>query len=179
MSKISVDLSVKGIEKLKRYLLDYKNDLKRKLDVFVRELAEVGIPVIETNMADASYSYDGNIRSGSDTTHYTHIKLNSFGDVANAKLIVEGKEVLFIEFGAGVALNTEVGTTPHPLGSQYGFLIGSYGQGNGAKKIWGYYADSGELVLTRGTKATMPVYKADLAIIQSVVSVAKKVFGGN
>ena len=180
MSKISVDLSVKGIEKLKRYLLDYKNDLKRKLDVFVRELAEVGIPVIETNMADASYSYDGdNIQSGSDTSHYTYVKLNSFGDVANAKLIVEGKEVLFIEFGAGVALNTEVGTTPHPLGLQYGFLIGSYGQGNGAKKIWGYYADSGELVLTRGTKATMPVYKADLAIIDSVVSVARKVFGGN
>ena len=103
MSKISVDLSVKGIEKLKRYLLDYKNDLKRKLDVFVRELAEVGIPVIETNMADASYSYDGdNIQSGSDTSHYTYVKLISFGDIANAKLIVEGREVFFIEFGAGV-----------------------------------------------------------------------------
>ena len=178
--KISIDLSLKGIQDLKQYLLDYADNLKNKLDKFVYELAQEGIPVIENNMAESSYTYDEKgIQSGSDTTHRTYVKLNSFGNYAKATLIVEGKELLFIEFGAGVYHNIEAGTSPHPLGAQYGFLIGSYGQGHGAQQVWGYYADSGELMLTRGTKATMPVYKADLAIRNAVVSVAKRVFGGN
>lgn len=178
--KISIDLSLKGIQDLKQYLLDYADNLKNKLDKFVYELAREGIPVIENNMAESSYTYDEKgIQSGSDTTHRTYVKLNSFGNYAKATLIVEGKELLFIEFGAGVYHNIEAGATKHPLGAQYGFLIGSYGQGHGAQQVWGYYADSGELMLTRGTKATMPVYKADLAIRNAVVSVAKRVFGGN
>ena len=177
---ISIDLSLKGIQDLKQYLLDYADSLKNKLDRFVYELANEGIPVIESNMAQASYTYDEKgIQSGSDTAHQTYVKLNSFGDYAKATLIVEGAEVLFIEFGAGVSLNVEAGPTKHPLGAQYGFLIGSYGQGHGAQNVWGYYADSGELVLTRGTKATMPVYKASLEIRNSVVEIAKRVFGGS
>lgn len=177
---ISIDLSLKGIQDLKQYLLDYADSLKSKLDRFVYELANEGIPVIESNMAEASYTYDEKgIQSGSDTAHQTYVKLNSSGDYAKATLIVEGAEVLFIEFGAGVSLNVEAGSTEHLLGAQYGFLIGSYGQGHGAQNVWGYYADSGELVLTRGTKATMPVYKASLEIRNSVVEIAKRVFGGN
>ena len=76
-----------------------------------------------------------------------------------------------------MAYNGSTGSSPHPLGAQYGFLIGSYGMGNGSKQVWGYYADSGELVLTRGTKATMPMYSADLEIINNVVAIAKGVFG--
>ena len=177
---ISIDLSLKGIQDLKQYLLDYADSLKNKLDRFVYELANEGIPVIESNMAEASYTYDEKgVQSGSDTAHQTYVKLNSFGDYAKATLIVEGAEVLFIEFGAGVSQNVKAGSTKHPLGAQYGFLIGSYGQGHGAQNVWGYYADSGELVLTRGTKATMPVYKASLEIENSVVEIAKRVFGGS
>lgn len=172
-----VDLSVKGIEKLKQDLIDYRNELPYKLTQFVKELAEVGIPVIDSNMAEANYTFEENgIRSGADTSHYTHIKLNSFGTYAQATLIVEGRELLFIEFGSGVSYNGDVGSSPHPKGEEFGFTIGSYGKGYGARKVWGYYADTGELVLTRGVKATMPVYEADKEIINSVVKVAKKVF---
>jgi hypothetical protein len=48
--------------------------------------------------------------------------------------------------------------------------------GNGSKQIWGYYADNGDLVLTRGTKATMPMYNASQEIINNVVRIAKEVF---
>ena len=177
---ISIDLSLKGIQDLKQYLLDYADSLKNKLDRFVYELANEGIPVVESNIAEASYTYgEKGIQSGSDTTHKTYVKLNSSGNYAKATLIVEGAEVLFIEFGAGVSQNVKAGSTEHPLGAQYGFLIGSYGQGHGAQNVWGYYADSGELVLTRGTKATMPVHKASLEIRNSVVEIAKRVFGGS
>lgn len=173
------DLSVKGIENLKKELINYRdNELPKKLDLFVKKLAESGIPVIERQMAQASYTYDEKgIESGADTTHNTYVKVDSLIGMSKATLVLEGREVLFIEFGAGVHHNGSVGSSPHPLGAQYGFLIGSYGMGNGSKQVWGYYADSGELVLTRGTKATMPMYSADLEIINNVVAIARGVFG--
>lgn len=173
------DLSVESIENLKKQLLEYRNDeLPRKLTQFVKELAEVGIPVIDRNMAEASYTFDENgVQSGADPSHYTYVKLNSFGSYAQATLIVEGKDLLFIEFGAGVSYNGAVGNSPHPKGKEFGFTIGSYGKGYGSRKVWGYYAEGGELVLTRGVKATMPVYEAEMEIIKSVTNVARKVFG--
>ena len=56
-------------------------------------------------------------------------------------------------------------------------MIGSYGKGNGQKKVWGYYDENNQLVLTRGVKATMPVLKAEQKIIEDYKNVVKKVFG--
>lgn len=176
---INVSLSENSIQKAIRQLQQYKSWLVQKTEQFVRELAEIGIPVIDENMAKASYTYDEKgIRSGSDTSHYTHVELSSSvqASVARATLVVEGKELLFIEFGAGVCYNGEADTSPHPKGQEFSFLIGSYGEGHGAQKMWGYYADSGELIRTRGVEAQMPVYKAEKEIKQKYIEVARKVF---
>lgn len=175
---LNANLSIRGIEDLKKELINYRdNELPRKMDLFVEKLAKSGIPVIERQMAQASYTYDEKgVQSGSDITHNTYIKVDSLIGISRATLVLQGAEVLFIEFGAGVHYNGSAGTSPHPLGIQNGFLIGSYGMGNGSKQVWGYYADGGELVLTRGTKATMPMYSADLEIINNVVTIAKGVF---
>lgn len=54
-------------------------------------------------MAKASYTYDEKgVRSGSDTSHHSYVEMKSAGEYVEAKLIVEGKELMFIEFGAGV-----------------------------------------------------------------------------
>lgn len=171
-------LSASSIRNLQKELEKYKDSLTCKCQEFVQKLAEVGIPVINKNMAKAAFTVDGKgIQSGADPQHYTHIKLNTFGDYARADLIVEGKELLFIEFGAGVYYNGAAGSSPHPKGGEFGYVIGSYGKGHGKQKIWGYYADTGELVLTHGVEATMPMYKASLEIADKIVDVAKKVFG--
>lgn len=174
----NIGLNLKDIENLKKQLIQYRDvELPQKMREVVTRLAELGIPVIEQKMSEASYTYDEKgIQSGSDTEHNTYIDVKSFGDTAVAKLVLQGKEVLFIEFGAGTYHNTAAGDTPHPLGKEYGYLIGSYGMGNGAKQVWGYYADTGELVLTRGTKATMPMYSADMEIINNVTRIVREVF---
>ena len=172
------DLSISGIKALQKELEKYKDSLTFKCRLLAEKLAESGIPVINENMAKAAFTVDEKgIQSGADPQHYTHVKLNSFGDYARADLIVEGKELLFIEFGAGVYYNGAAGTSPHPKGEEFGYVIGSYGKGHGVQKVWGYYADSGELILTHGVEATMPVYKASLEIAQNVVKIAKQVFG--
>ncbi|MCD7724292.1 MAG: hypothetical protein LUI12_01845 [Clostridiales bacterium] len=176
--KYNVDiLSAKSIERLKNDLLNYQKSLQDKTDEFVKRLAEVGIPVVNAKMAEANFTVDEKgIVSGSDTNHNAYVRLQSFGTYSQATLIVEGAELLFIEFGSGVHYNGAAGTSPNPKGQEFGYTIGSYGKGHGKQDTWGYIDDSGALVLTHGTKATMPVYSASLEIIDKYKKVAKEVF---
>lgn len=174
---INVSLSESSIQGAIRQLQQYKNWLIKKTSQLVKELAEVGIPVIDENMAKASYTYDEKgVRSGSDTSHHSYVEIKSAGEYVEAKLIVEGKELMFIEFGAGVFYNGAAGSSPHDKGVVNGMVIGSYGEHHGVQKVWGYYDDDGTLVLTHGVEAQMPVYKADMEIIQKYVEVARRVF---
>lgn len=175
---LKADLSISSIRNLQKELEKYKDSLTYKCELLVKRLAEAGIPVIDENMAKAAFTVDEKgMQSGADPQHYTHVKINTFGNYARADLIVEGAELLFIEFGAGVYYNGSAGSSPHPKGEEFGYVIGSYGKGHGVQKVWGYYADSGELILTHGVEATMPVYKASLEIAENVVKIAKQVFG--
>lgn len=175
--ELKAELSVKGLRNLQKQLLAYKTSLSDKCDRLVKELAELGIPTIEENVAKASFTYDSQgIQSGSDTEHKTYVKVDSLIGMSKATLVLEGKEILFIEFGAGVHYNGAVGTSKHPKGKENGFLIGTYGYGHGSQQVWGYYADSGELVLTHGTEATMPMFKASEVIRQKVVEKAREIF---
>lgn len=168
--KISISLSEKSIQNAIKELNQYKNDLKRKNDEFVKHLAELGIPIINQNIASAA--------GDSDKSHNTYIKINSFGDYSQATLVCEGRDLLFIEFGSGVFYNGSAGTSPHPKGSELGYTIGSYGKGQGKNDFWFYYADSGESVMSHGTESTMPVYKASIEIMQNIRRIAREVFGG-
>lgn len=91
-------------------------------------------------------------------------------------VIASGEDAVFMEFGAGVFYNGSVGSSPHPLGAGLGFTIGSYGLGNGAKQVWGFTDENGEFHLTRGTPASMPLYKAVESIRQNIVQIAREVF---
>lgn len=167
--KISISLSQKSIQNAINEVRKYQRELIDKNEVFVRRLAELGIPIIDQNIADAE--------GDSDKNHNTYIKINSFGSYSEAKLVVEGSDLLFIEFGAGLHYNGSDGTSPHPKGEEFGYTIGSYGKGQGKNDFWFYYADTGEAVMSHGTESTMPVYKASVEIIQNIRRIAREVFG--
>lgn len=167
--KIRISLSEKSIQNAINEVRKYQRELISKNEVFVRRLAELGIPIIDQNIAAA--------QGDSDKSHNTYIKINSFGSYSEAKLVVEGKSILFIEFGAGIRYNGSAGTSPHPKGEEFGYTIGSYGKGQGSKDFWFYYADTGEAVMSHGTQSTMPVYKASMEIIQNIRRIAREVFG--
>ena len=156
-------------DKAIQQIRQYQNILNDKCAEFVQRLAEVGIPVINENIASAA--------GDSDKGHNTYIKINSFGSYSQAELIVESKSILWIEFGAGVHFNGHLGSSPHPNGTELGYTIGSYGKGQGKNDFWFYYADSGEAVMSHGTESTMPVYKAGLEIKRQILKIAREVFG--
>ncbi len=167
--KISISLSQKSIQNAIKEIEVYKRQLIERNELFVRRLAELGIPIIDQNIAAA--------QGDSDKSHNTYIKINSFGSYSEARLVVDGKDLLFIEFGSGVHYNGSAGTSPHPKGEEFGYTIGSYGKGQGSKEFWFYYADTGEAVMSHGTESTMPVYRASQEIIRNIRRIAREVFG--
>lgn len=83
------------------------------------------------------------------------------------KVVARGESVVWVEFGAGIYHNGAVGQSPHPRGNELGFTIGGYGKGHGKQTSWGYYNADGELVITKGTEAQMPLYRAFLELLKS------------
>lgn len=170
-------LSLSSIKQLQRELQSYSNSLTAKCEEVVRRLAQVGLDEAEKHISEAGFTYDEKgIESGSDVEHHSEIKVKTLNGYSHADLIVSGKEIAFIEFGAGVYYNGAVGQSPNPKGNDLGMVIGSYEEGHGKQNVWGYYSDGGELVLTHGTKATMPMYNASMRMYQEAPKIVKEVF---
>lgn len=169
MKSISIELSEKSIEKAIAEIEAYKNSYAYKMAEFLERLADAGIAVIDQNM---------NTEGDSSPEHYAYVRINSFGSYSEATIVLQGQDVGFIEFGAGIHYNGASGTSPHPKGQEMQLTIGSYGKGNGAKDFWWYIDETGAPRYSQGTKASMPMYKAGVEIRERVFQIAKEVFGG-
>ena len=175
--KIKEDLSVKGIESIKRQLLQYKDSLSIKCEKIVSRLLQSGVAVSQARINESPL--------GKYVTVTTNISADKMGckGILLAKGAVKEQEgyepfsvLLAIEFGAGAHYNP----TPNPLSAEMGYGVGTFpGQVHAFQSEgWMYWDDkSQEWRHTYGVKATMPLYNADMEIIQNVVKEAKEVFG--
>lgn len=169
MKRIFLSLTTAGdLKKAIKELDQYEQSLYSKSALFVSRLAELGVPIIHSRI--------GASHGDSNPNHNTYITVNSFESYSEAKLVLEGRDILFFEFGAGVHYNTAAGTSPHPKGAEMGYTIGSYGKGQGKNDGWFYRDDNGDRQYSHGTEATMPMYKASLEIIANIRRIAREVF---
>ena len=159
---ISVGLGKDEIERAIRALKHYKRGFLDREKRLIEGLAEIGLKEASVRFTTAMY----------DGINDVSVRLD---ETANGYVIVaEGKAVAFIEFGAGVYHN---GSEPYPNPRPNGIVgIGEYGKGHGKQKAWGYFDESGELVITRGNPAAMPMWYASEEIKNSVLKVIKEVF---
>lgn len=175
--KIKSDLSVKGIESVKRQLLRYKDNLPIKCEKLVSRLLHSGVEVSKTKISESPL--------GKYVTVTTNISADKMGckGILLAKGAVKEQDgydpfsiLLAIEFGAGVHYNP----TPNPLiSSEFPYGVGTFpGQVHAHEDTWFYWDEkTQEWKPTHGVKATMPMYSADMDIIKNVTKVAKEVFG--
>ena len=170
------DLSVNGIEALKRRLLQYKDNLPIKCENLVSRLLQSGVEVSQARINESPL--------GKYVTVTTNISADKMGckGILLAKGAVKEQEgyapfsiLLAIEFGAGVHYNP----TPNPNADKFGLGVGSFpGQIHAFQSEgWMYWDEKAqEWRHTYGVKATMPLYNADIEIIQNVIRIAKEVF---
>ena len=159
---IECSLSTKSINKALKEIEKYKTELLNKEKRLLQELSYIGIK--EASVRFTTAMYDG----ANDSTVTLEPIANGYSIVA------EGKAVAFIEFGAGVYHNPG---EPYPNPRPSGIVgIGEYGKGKGKQKAWGFKDDSGELIITRGTPATMPMWYATEEMKNSILKIAREVF---
>ncbi len=171
------DLSVKGIEALKSQLLQYKDSLPIKCEKLVSRLLQSGVEVSQAKISESPL--------GKYVTVTTNISADKMGckGILLAKGAVKEQEgyapfsiLLAIEFGAGIHFNQ----TPNPLiSSEFPYGVGTFPGQVHAMELGGWYFWSEEKqqwIHSYGVKATMPMYNADMEIIQNVVKYAKEVF---
>ena len=171
------DLSVNGIEALKRQFLQYKDELPTKCKKLVSRLLQSGIAVSQSRISESPL--------GKYVTVTTNISADKMGckGILLAKGAVKEQDgyapfsvLLAIEFGAGARFNPD----PNPLSAEMGYGVGTYPGQIHAFDPNGWYFWSEEKqqwIHSYGVKATMPMYSADMDIIKNVVSIAKEVFG--
>ena len=171
--KIKADLSVKGIEDIKRQLLQYKDNLPIKCEKLVSRLLQSGVSVSQTKINESPL--------GKYVTITTDIQPEKAG--CKAMLIATGvtkstdygdiNMLLLVEFGGGIHHNP----VANPKADELGFGVGTFpNQKHAFEDGWWYPGDDGEWHYTHGTKATMPMYNANTEMLLNIRKIAKEVF---
>ena len=161
----SIDRAVNEIREYSRWVQRKTDELRERIAYFIAKDASA---VFNTAVAE------DDMREGVITGN-VEVSVGPQGDNATV-IIANGKDAVFMEFGAGVYYNGAVGSSPNPLGTGLGFTIGSYGKGNGRKEVWAYDGGDGQIHLTHGTPASMPLYKAVQSVSRDIVRIAREVF---
>lgn len=173
---ISIDLSLKGIQDLKQYLLDYKdNVLQQNIQKFVARLLEIGVSVSQQKVSESPLGKYVSISTNisAKKTGTTGILLAK-GEVKRNEGYAPFSTILAIEFGAGIHYNP----TPNPNADKFGLGVGTFpGQIHALEDYWFYWDEAEQMWKpTHGVKATMPLYEADMEIIRSIIKIAKETF---
>lgn len=160
---IRMSLSTSSIDDAIKQLTAYRNSIDAKLDELLRKLGEIGVREASVRFTTAIY----------DGVNDSSVSLETISN--GYAIVAEGRAVAFIEFGAGVYHNSG---EPYPDPRPEGIVgIGEYGKGHGKRQAWGFKDDSGELVITHGNPAAMPLWYASEEIRSNILKIAREVFG--
>ena len=165
MRTIRINLNKSGsIDAAIKALQDYRTGLKDKVKALVEALAKDGVDVANAwVMASQGDSQKPNVI----------YQVNESGDIIKAEVSMTGKDVLFIEFGAGYYYNE----TDPPHAAEFNYGVGTYpGQKHAFQRGWYYYDESGEKAYSHGTEGTYPMYHAAETMRNNAIKRALETF---
>lgn len=160
---IRMTLNTSSIDDAIKELKSFRKSIDQKKDKLLEELAKIGLKEASVRFTTAMY----------DGVNDSHVTLKSSKN--GYTIVAAGRAVAFIEFGAGVYHNTG---EPYPDPRPEGIVgIGEYGKGYGKRQAWGFRNESGELTITHGNPAAMPMWYASEEMQSKIAKIAKEVFG--
>lgn len=167
---IRANLSENGIKQVIRELTGLKRIMKQREERAERRLA-LEIKEKAQDLFDKALVDD--IIGSPDYEPMVNVEIQK---TANGYAVTaSGPDAVFVEYGAGVYHNGSAGSSPHPEGVEKGYTIGGYGKGYGTRSTWGFKKD-GKRVLTHGTPAAMPMYKAQKKVTENVYKILEDEF---
>lgn len=158
MKTITVELSVDSCNKAIEELKKYQKEIKPKLDEVCRRVAEAG--------RDEALSIINGIRlqDGNAVERVDVVPTDN-----GYKLVMEGEDVYFIEFGTGDGVSAHYDVS---VPVAWGSWSAEHSQMLWNKGFW-YYDN----VRYTGTTAYMPMYYAERKMREEAPRIVKEVFG--
>ncbi len=155
----SIEQALKEVRKLRDKLDDYPEKL-------LSAVADEAARKAEEGFGNATY------------TGVNDVKVRTELSQDEVKIIAEGENVAFIEFGTGIAFEE------HPYGASMGLTHGSYGKGKGANpKGWVFKGEPGNaytkelkngVYWTKGHPPSRAMYEASKLIKEDISEIAKE-----
>ena len=186
-----------NVEDVIGQIQDYTTKLISDIQVFLNELADIGIDAADvivrsamsTPSAETTYEEQQRGVYGEEyldvnppTKTGVQVMKSKYSARFRIKIKLSGPDVLFLEFSAGIRSGRLPGEFPTlPTGKSYGdgYGVGTYNptSGNAMNPDGWFFEEAGISWHSFGNRAYAPMYHADEAIFQNVKSVAKRVFG--
>lgn len=177
--QIKVRFSSQGMRELKTELENYKKDIIRKCEIFVKRLAQEGIVVAQGNTGGFGKYITFSMQTDPKTDGCKTIVLaTNTGIITSEWKTKDGiktadvNPLLMVEFGSGFKAQNPMnvpgvgqGTFPN---QQHAFDRGG----------WWYLDLNNEWHHSTGIEPKMPMYKARNHILECELRIAKEVFGG-
>ena len=169
---MDIDLDVlypESIEQALKKMTAHTADFSSRMVSMLHRLCVEGVNVINSVLAGANI--DGHAPNASASFELLSVTSRS----AKAKLTLEGTEVLFVEFGAGVRYSNP----QNPKAGEMGMGVGTYPDQTHAfdPKGWHFRDEAGNHIHSYGNPAYMPMYKASEELRNSVAKIFDEYFG--
>lgn len=158
MKTITIELSKESCNKALKELEKYQKEIKPKLDEVCKRLAEIG--------RDEAASILSSVKpqEGNSDARVDAVPIDN-----GYKIVMEGEDVYFIEFGTGDGVSAHYDTS---VPVAYGSWSVEHSQMLWKNGFW-YY----DKVRFTGTPAYMPMYYAEKKMREEMPSIVKEVFG--
>lgn len=161
-------LSIKSIDKLKKAIVDYENDLQAKLVLFCERLSHYGVEAAQANVVNLDAVFSGDLfRSIYNEQQY------ATKDTVVFIVATNSEHAVYVEMGTGM-----VGAeNPYP-----GKLPAVYAQGKTIRQLadgrygW-FYNKNGQWYFTEGMPSRPFMWFASMDMQEQVVRIAREVFG--
>ena len=166
------DLSVEGINNLKRELLSYKTDfLQNRLVELVEKLSEKGVEIARANVTKLDAIFTGELI---DSLHSEKGSISK--GTAIFYIVTDSKHAAFVEFGTG-QLGMEGGYPyPFPEGVQWNYNSGrTIFEISPGQYGWFYKRDE-QWYFTQGMPSRPFMYETATELEKEIVKTAKEVF---
>ena len=175
--KFTTDLSVDGIETLKKQLLNYKQSLNDKCITFIQRLSDEGIVVAKQNVGGFGkyITFSTTITHENGGYHGIMLATNT-GIIVSQWKTKDGEKsadvspLLMVEFGAGLKAKNPKNIPGVGTGTFPGQTHASDPNG------WWYMDLDGVWHHSYGLEPKMPIYKASLEMHKKILRIAREVF---
>lgn len=170
--KFKTDLSVNGIEQLKKELLNYKNvELRQKVNTLVRLLAEKGVLIAQANITSYDAIFTGELLSSISAK-------NGGGTNGTAifYIVADSRHAVFVEFGTGQIGSEAPYPYPLPPGVDWEYNSGKTIFEISPGQYGWFYPKGDKWYFTQGMPSRPFMYETAMELQELILKTAREVF---